>query len=78
MKPDPAAAHGVGPARAGPRAISVEGFRGFRRDEEVLAETRSLFCRLNVSVLDQQPVPLVARAAGEIEADDDGVSCSAV
>ena len=47
-----------------------EGF-GFRRDEEVLVETRVRLADLSVSVLDEQPVPLFAGAPGEIESDDD-------
>lgn len=47
-----------------------EGF-GLRRDVEVRVEAGVGLAELGVSVLDQQPVPLVTRAAGEVEADDD-------
>ena len=44
---------------------------GFRRDVEVLVEAGVRLADLGVAVLDQQPVPLGALAAGEVEADDD-------
>src|SRR5262249_9158988 len=44
---------------------------GFRRDVEVLVEAGVRLADLGVSVLDQQPVPLGALAAREVEADDD-------
>lgn len=47
-----------------------EGF-GFRRDVEVLVEAGVRLADLGVAVLDQQPVPFGALAAGEVEADDD-------
>src|SRR5258705_7049441 len=47
-----------------------EGF-GFRRDIEVLVEAGVRLADLGVSVLNQQPVPLAAMEAGEVEADDD-------
>ena len=47
-----------------------EGF-GFRRDEEVLVEAGVGLADFGVSELDEQPVALTVRAAGEVEADDD-------
>jgi hypothetical protein len=66
---DAAAAGGVGPGEL-PGVPFDEGF-GFRRDVEVLVEPGVRLADLGVSVLDQQPEPLVAGAAGEVEADDD-------
>ena len=47
-----------------------EGF-DFRRDVEVLVEAGIRLADLGVSELDEQPIALTARAAGEVEADDD-------
>src|SRR5688572_30756906 len=47
-----------------------EGF-GFRRDVEVLVRAGVRLADLGVSELDEQPIALTARAAGEVEADDD-------
>lgn len=47
-----------------------EGF-GFRRDVEVLVEAGKRLTDLGVSELDEQPIALTARPAGEVEADDD-------
>src|SRR5688572_26604756 len=44
---------------------------GVRRDVEVLVETGVRLADLGVSQLDEQPIALTARAAGEVEADDD-------
>jgi hypothetical protein len=43
---------------------------GLRRDVEVLVEAGVRPADLGLPVLDQQPVPLEALAAGEVEADD--------
>jgi hypothetical protein len=47
-----------------------EGF-GLRRDEEVLVQTGVRLADLGVPELDDQPIALTARAAGEVEANDD-------
>ena len=47
-----------------------KGF-GFRRDVEIFVEAGVHLADLGVSVLDQQPVPFDAPAAGEVEANDD-------
>jgi hypothetical protein len=47
-----------------------EGF-GFRSDVQVLVESGVLLADLGVAALDDQPVPLVTSAPGEVEADDD-------
>src|SRR4029077_13259794 len=44
---------------------------GFRGDVEVLVEAGTRLADFGLSVLDQQPVPLGALAAGEVEADND-------
>src|SRR5262245_42470782 len=46
-----------------------EGF-GFRRDVEVFLEAGVRLADLGVSELDEQPIALAARAAREVEADD--------
>jgi hypothetical protein len=45
-----------------------EGF-GLRRDVEVLVEAGVRLTDLGVSELDEEPIALTARAAGEVEAD---------
>jgi hypothetical protein len=47
-----------------------EGF-GFRRDVEVLVAAGVRLADLGVSELDEEPIAFAARAAGEVEADDD-------
>src|SRR5262245_38230170 len=42
---------------------------GFGRDVEILVEAGVLLADLRIPVLDQEPVPLVAPAAGEVESD---------
>jgi len=66
---DAAVAGGFRPGESA-RVPLDEGF-GFSRDVEVLVEAGVLLADLGVSVLDQQPVALVALPAGEVEADDD-------
>ena len=66
---DAAAASGFGPAELA-RVPFDEGF-GFRGDIKILVEAGVRLADLGVPVLDQQPVHLAARAAGEVEADDD-------
>src|SRR6185312_8836408 len=66
---DAAVAGGFGPAELAGVPFD-EGF-GFRRDVEVLVGAGVGLADLGVLVLDQQPVPLGALAAGEVEADDD-------
>src|SRR5262249_60772802 len=43
---------------------------GFRRDVEVFVEAGVRLANLGISELDEQPITLTARAAGEVEADD--------
>ena len=69
MELDAAVAGGFGPAELAGVPFD-EGF-GFRRDVEVLVEAGVRLADLGFAVLDQQPVPLGALAAGEFEADDD-------
>jgi hypothetical protein len=66
---DAAVAGGFGPAELTGVPFD-EGF-GFRGDVEVLVEAGVGLADFGVAVLDQQPVPLGAWAAGEVEADDD-------
>ena len=66
---DAAVAGGLGPGELAGVPFD-EGF-GFRRDVEVLVEAGVLLADLGLSVLDQQPEPLVRPAADEVEADDD-------
>ena len=47
-----------------------EGF-GFRSDVKVFIESGIRLADLGVSKFDDQPIPLAARAAGEVKADDD-------
>src|SRR3546814_20452805 len=47
-----------------------EGF-GFRRDVEVLLEVGVRLADLGIPELDEQPIALTARPAGEVETDDD-------
>jgi hypothetical protein len=47
-----------------------EGF-GFRRDGEILVETGRRLADLGVAALDEEPIALTSRAAGEVEADDE-------
>ena len=69
MELDTLAARGVNPRELAGVPLD-EGF-GFRRNEEVLVETRARLADLGVAVLDEQPVPLFAGTPGEIESDDD-------
>src|SRR5262245_32497674 len=57
----------------GPGAVAGVPFDeglGFRRDVEVLVEAVVRLADLGFSALDEQPIALSARAAGEVEADD--------
>ena len=47
-----------------------EGF-SFRRDVEILVESGARLANLGISELDDEPIALTAREAGEVEADDD-------
>jgi hypothetical protein len=66
---DAAVAYGCGPA--GLAGVPLDERFGVRSDVEVFVEAGVLLADLGVSVLDEQPVSLVALAAGEIKADDD-------
>src|SRR5262245_54232025 len=66
---DAAPAGGLGPGELA-RVPFDEGF-GFRSDVEVLVETGVRLADLSVSELNEQPIALTARPAGEVEADDD-------
>src|SRR5688572_13157221 len=66
---DAALARGLGPCELAGVPFD-EGF-GFRRDVEVLVEAVVRLADLCVSELDEEPIALRARAAGEVEADDD-------
>ena len=66
---DAVLAGGLGPGELAGVPLD-EGF-GFRRDEQVLVEPGMLLADLGISVLDQQPQPLMEPAASEVEADDD-------
>src|SRR5687767_8343915 len=66
---DASRAGGLGPGELAGVPFD-EGF-GFRRDVEVLVEAAIGLADLGVSELDEQPIALTARAAGEVEADDD-------
>src|SRR5262245_13288716 len=66
---DAALARGLGPGQLAGVPLD-EGF-GFGRDVEVLVEARVGFADLGVSELDEQPIALPARTAGEVEAEDD-------
>jgi hypothetical protein len=69
MELNAAVARSLGPAEPAGMPLD-EGF-GFRRDEQVLVETGVLLADLGVAALDDQPVPFVANATREVEADDD-------
>src|SRR5262245_47339493 len=66
---DAARAGGLGPGELACVPFH-EGF-GFRCDVEVLVEAGVRLADLDVSELDEQPIALTARPAGEVEADDD-------
>jgi len=66
---DAALTGGLGPGEVAGVPFD-EGF-GLRRDVEVLIEAGRRLADLGVSELDEQPIALRARAAGEVEADDD-------
>jgi hypothetical protein len=66
---DAALAGGLGPSELAGVPFD-EGF-GFRRDVEVLVKAGVRLADLGVSELDEQPIALTARPAGEVETDDD-------
>src|SRR5262245_55403551 len=66
---DAVLASGLGPGELA--GVPFDESFGFGRDVEVLVEARIYLADLGVSELDQQPIALAARAAGEVEADDD-------
>src|SRR3546814_20193465 len=66
---DAAVAGGLGPGELAGVPFD-EGF-GFRRDVEVLLEVGVRLADLGIPELDEQPIALTARPAGEGETDDD-------
>src|SRR5262245_10319642 len=68
VKPDAGVAERLSPGEMA-RVPLDEGL-GFGSDVEVLVETRVRLADLGLAMLEQQPVPLVAAEAAEIEPDD--------
>src|SRR5262245_38331612 len=69
VEPDAALARGFRPGELAGVPFD-EGFR-FRSDVEILVEAGVRLADLRVSELDEEPIALTARAAREVEADDD-------